>query len=210
VLNTELIPATVANSRRLLVVLPGLGDSMEGWRWLPEELRLPELNYLLINAPDNYYGGYSWYDLNGDSGPGILRSRGLLFDLLEAQRAAGFPSEQTALLGFSQGCLMTVDVGFRYPHRLAALVGISGYVWEPETLLQELSPTAQEQRLLFTHGTRDPLICSADVKVQVNLLQANGLAIQWREFNKVHTVAGQEELGVIRNFLAGQFETNPA
>ena len=200
-LTSELAPAIEADSRALLVVLHGLGDSMDGWRWLPDELRLPWLNCLFVNAPDDYYGGYSWYDLYGDSGPGIRRSRGLLTELLDAQRAAGFPSEQTALLGFSQGCLMTLDTGFRYPHRLAALVGISGYVWEPEELLRELSPVAKQQRTLVTHGTRDPLLPIVPVREQVGQLQAAGLDVTWREFDKVHTVAGEPELAVIREFL---------
>ena len=25
-------------------------------------MNLPWLNYLLVNAPDKYYGGYSWFD----------------------------------------------------------------------------------------------------------------------------------------------------
>ena len=51
-LTTDLIPSANPASRRLVVVLHGLGDSMAGWRWLPEAMRLPELNYLLVNAPD--------------------------------------------------------------------------------------------------------------------------------------------------------------
>lgn len=205
-LTTELIPAKQAGSKRLLIVLHGLGDSMDGWRWLPGELRLPWLNYLLVNAPDDYYGGHAWYDLYGDSAPGIRRSRGLLFHLLDAQREAGFPSEQTALLGFSQGCLMTFDVGFRYPHRLAALVGISGYIWQPDELLRELSPAAKQQRGLFTHGTADPLIPMVNVRdEQVSRLQAAGLNLTWREFAKAHTIAGEAELSVIREFLTDAF-----
>lgn len=200
-LTTDLIPSANPASRRLVVVLHGLGDSMAGWRWLPEAMRLPELNYLLVNAPDDYYGGYSWYDLNGDPGPGVVRSRILLQELLHSLRERGYPSAETALLGFSQGCLMTADVGFRYPERLGGLVGISGYVWEPETLLRELSPVAREQRMLFTHGTRDPLIPCRDVHRQVEALQAAGLNIEWREFPKVHTVAGEVELAIIRQFL---------
>lgn len=201
-LTTDLLPAATPASRDLLIVLHGLGDSMDGWRWLPDELELPALNYLFVNAPDAYYGGFSWYDLYGDSGPGIRRSRALLTGLLDAQRAAGFPSERTALLGFSQGCLMTFDTGFRYPHRLAALVGISGYVWEPEVLVRELPPAAREQRALFTHGRQDPLIPMIQVREeQVPVLRNAGLDLTWREFDKAHTVAGAAEIGVIREFL---------
>src|ERR1041385_281011 len=58
-LESEFIEARERGSRRLLIALHGLGDSIEGYRWLPNALSLPWLNYLLVNAPDEYYGGYS-------------------------------------------------------------------------------------------------------------------------------------------------------
>ena len=80
-LKSELIPAAQKNSKRLLVMLHGLGDSMEGYRWVPEAIDFPWLNYLLVNAPDEYYGGYSWYDFAGNIVPGVARSRKMLFEL---------------------------------------------------------------------------------------------------------------------------------
>ena len=200
-LETELIPSRSPSSRRLLIMLHGLGDSIEGFRWLPPALNLPWLNYLLVNAPDDYYGGYSWYDFVGDMKPGVERSRKLLFELLDAQSKVGFPPREIVLGGFSQGCLMSLDAGLRYPQRLAGIVGISGYVAEPERLIQELSPVAFQQRVLMTHGTLDPLIPFAIVREQVNLLKSAGLHIQWHEFVKPHTIAGEPELEVIRNFV---------
>ena len=112
-LQTEFYKATDPASRHLMVVLHGLGDSSAGYRWLPGALQLPSMNYLLVNAPDAYYGGFSWYDLAGEPGPGVRRSRDQLFELLDQLRAAGFPTEGTVLFGFSQGCLMTIEVGMR-------------------------------------------------------------------------------------------------
>src|SRR5258706_11393323 len=116
-LHTEWIRAADKNSRCLMVMLHGLGDSIEGYRWWPEAMRLPWMNYLLVNGPDEYYGGYSWFDYPDDLAPGVLRSREMLFELIYYVRARGFPAEQITLGGFSQGGLMTVDVGLRYPHR---------------------------------------------------------------------------------------------
>src|SRR5216683_5346698 len=96
-LETEFFPAAEKKSRRLMVVLHGLGDSIAGFRWLPPALNLPWLNYLLVNAPDQYYGGYSWYDFIGDMSPGVQRSRKMLFELLDAQPLAGFPADQIVL-----------------------------------------------------------------------------------------------------------------
>src|SRR5438067_4753499 len=101
-LYSEFIPAVKTDSRRLMIMLHGLGDSIEGYRWLPQALNLPWLNYLLVNAPDEYYGGYSWYDFAGDICPGVERSRKSLFDLLDKQRKNGFPTELTTFGGFSQ------------------------------------------------------------------------------------------------------------
>jgi phospholipase/carboxylesterase len=200
-LHSELIPAAEQGSRRLMVMLHGLGDSIEGYRWLPEAMRLPWLNYLLVNAPDEYYGGYSWFDYPDNLAPGVMRSRQLLFGLLDSLEAKGFPLAQTTLGGFSQGSLMTVDVGLRYPHKLAGLVGISGWVFEVEKLLKELSPVALEQRLLITHGKFDPLIPFAPVCEQVNRLKSAGFQVEWHEFAKDHTIAGEQELSVIRKFV---------
>ena len=200
-LTTEFIPAREPGSRWLLVMLHGLGDSLAGFRFLPTALRLPWLNYLLVNAPDDYYGGYSWYDIPGNAGPGVARSRKLVAELLDAQRAAGFPTEQTYLGGFSQGCLMTIDAGASYPHRFAGLLGVSGYVFEPERLLREMPPVAREQRFLITHGHFDPLIPLAGVKGQIEQLRAGGLNLAWHEFAKEHTIAGEPEFAVLRDFI---------
>jgi phospholipase/carboxylesterase len=204
-LNTEFISARDRNSRRLLVALHGLGDSSVGYRWLPSTLGWPWMNYLIVNAPDPYFGGFSWYDFSGNAAPGIERSRSMLFELLDIQREKGFATEQTTLFGFSQGCLMTVELGFRYPHVFAGLVGISGYVHEPEKLVKELSPVATRQRMLFTHGTQDPLIPFGEVYRQVSFLKTAGLSIQWHQFVKAHTIAGEEELALIRDFIVAGY-----
>ena len=208
-LHHEFIPAADKNSRALWIMLHGLGDSIEGFRWLPEAMRLPWMNYLLVNAPDEYYGGFSWFNFGGDILPGVARSRELLFELLDAQRAKSFATEQTILGGFSQGCLMSIEVGLRYPHRLAGIVGISGYVCQPDELVEQLAPVAFEQRLLVTHGTKDPLIRFADVREQINILKAAGLHVEFHEFLKAHTIAGDEEIEVIRNFVRGGYPQIP-
>lgn len=200
-LHSEFVPAAEPASRRLMIMLHGLGDSLEGYRWWPEALRLPWLNYLLVNAPDEYFGGYSWFEYPGDIVPGVHRSTKLLFELLDATRAQGFPTEQTILGGFSQGCVMSIEVSLRYPHLLAGVVGISGCVCEPEQLAREMSPVARQQRLLVTHGQWDPVIPFALARRQTRQLKAAGVNLEWHEFNKDHTIAGEPELALIRDFI---------
>jgi phospholipase/carboxylesterase len=96
---------------------------------------------------------------------------------------------------------MAVEVGLRYPHRFAGVVGISGWVFEVEKYPNELSPFARQQRILMTHGTGDPMVPIAKVRPQIPLLKAAGINIEWREFVKDHTIAGEQELSVIREFV---------
>jgi phospholipase/carboxylesterase len=200
-LDTDLLETSRDTGRRLMLVLHGLGDSMDGYRWLPGALQLPWMNYLLVNAPDTYYAGFSWYDIYNTPSPGIERSRKLLFELLDDARGKGFPTDKTMVFGFSQGCLMSLEIGSRYPHKLAGIVGISGYAHQPERLAVEFSTPAREQRFLLTHGTQDPLIPIEKVRPQIEMLTQAGLKIKWHEFIKAHTIAGEQEMAVIRDFV---------
>ena len=190
-LQTDFIKASDTDSKFLMVVLHGLGDSMEGYRFLPEVLGLPWMNYLLVNAPDPYFTGYQWYSIPGeDQEKEIERSRKMLFELLDHQRSQGWPTEKTFLFGFS--------------YRFAGIVGISGYLFHPEQLLKEQSPVAKDQHFLITHGTYDPLIPISETKKGYDFASRQGLQIDWVEFPKDHTIQGEAELKVIHEFLCRQ------
>ena len=77
---------------------------------------------------------------------------------------------------------------------------------EPDRLIQEQSPVALRQRFLITHGTEDPLIPFPEVREQINRLKAEGIQIEWHEIAKAHTIAGEAELGIIRDFVRKSFE----
>ena len=204
-LDTVCIPAESGDPRRVIVVLHGLCDSPDGYRWMPDAMQIPWLNYLLVRAPDPYTVGFSWYDLYSDPAPGVARSRKLLFELLEDLEKKT-EARNITLFGFSQGCLMATEIAARYPRRLAGILGVSGYVYEPAKLIHELSPVAREQRILLTHGTEDPLIPIDAVRAQIQQLKQAGLQIDWREFIKSHTIAGDEELEVLRNFVKAGYD----
>jgi predicted esterase len=53
----------------------------------------------------------------------------------------------------------------------------------------------------MTHGTGDPMVPIAKVRPQIPLLKAAGINVEWREFAKDHTIAGEQELSVIREFV---------
>jgi phospholipase/carboxylesterase len=192
---------------RVLVVFHGLGDSLHGFTWMPRELRLDSLSYLLVNAPDDYYGGYSWFDFTGggaDMGPaiaGIKRSRKLIQGLLDELGAQGIADGDIFLFGFSQGCLMALDAGLRTEKRLGGIIGVSGWLAFQEEYPGAFSPVARDQAFLVTHGLRDPLLPFRVTEAQCAFLKAQGLNLTFQRYDKDHTVL-PEELRDIRSWLA--------
>lgn len=195
-------PADGGLVRRVILVLHGRGDSPAGFYWLAPELGLPEVAYLLLQAPDDYYGGWSWYDLPPNQGPGILRSRALLFGAIDALAEQGVASEDVVLFGFSQGCLVAIDVGLRYPKPLAGVCGISGYVMWPDQAAAEATPHAKTMPWLVTDGSLDGVVPHAQTAPGIAALQAAGVPVDYRTFPKGHTIEPQEELPLIRTWLA--------
>lgn len=201
------VPARVPGPRqRVMAVFHGLGDSLNGFTWMPSALGLDGLSYLLVNAPDDYYGGYSWFDFTGggaDMGAaiaGIKRSRGLIQGLLGELEAQGIASADTFLFGFSQGCLMALDAGLRYGKRLGGIVGVSGWLAFQEEYPAAFSPVAREQAFLVTHGLRDPLLPFQATQAQCAFLKAQGIAVEFKAYGKEHTML-PEEVGDIRAWL---------
>ena len=191
-------------SRRLIVVLHGLGDSLEGFTWMPPLLGLPWLTFRLVNAPHPSFMGFAWYDLE-DPEPGVLEGRARLRRLFAELAAQGWAAANTVLFGFSQGCLMALDFALRHDERLAGIVGVSGYVFGLERLPAELHPRAREQAWLLTHGSQDELLPIARTRQQMERLQALGLPIEWHEFPQTHTIDPQDELALIREWIAARW-----
>jgi phospholipase/carboxylesterase len=196
----ESIPAREPGGKTV-VVLHGRGDSIEGFRFLPEAIGNPRLAYRLLNAPDRYYTGWSWYDLPPNQGPGVLRSRALITAELDALRAQGIASEDLILFGFSQGCLMSIDVALRYPHRLGGVCGISGYMHFVERL-HEAVPEAKQTAWLITHGVHDDLLPIENTRAAVEALRGAGIPVEWHEFEKDHTIDPRDELPLLRRWFA--------
>ncbi len=187
------VPAAVSGNReRVMVVLHGLGDSLNGYRFLPQALGIPEMSYLLLNAPDPYYGGYAWYDFMGNPAPGIGRSRELLLALLEELSEQGIAPADTFLFGFSQGCLMAVDVALRAPEALGGVVGVSGYVAFPDEYPAAFSPAARSQRILVTHGHHDPVVPCEPARKQFQELRKLGIGVDFVTYEKDHTMLAGE------------------
>ncbi len=183
-----------------MIILHGRGDSSAGFTWLPAYLDIDDMNYLLLDAPYDYFGGRSWYDLPPHQLVGIEYSTKILTEIFDTLFKEEFDASQSFLFGFSQGSLLTFEFGARYEKQLAGYLAISGYIYDPERLLKEMNPALKDANWLCTHGTYDDVLPFTTSKAQVETLQNAGFNIEFKSYPKVHTIA-EEELEMIKEWI---------
>ena len=98
-LDNIFIPSKVP-SKKLMVILHGRGDSSDGFTSLPPFLDIDEMNYLLLDAPFEYFSGFSWYQLPPNQLPGIEYSSQLLTTVLDELFEDKFNAHESFLFGF--------------------------------------------------------------------------------------------------------------
>jgi len=192
--------ASKKTSKKLMVILHGRGDSSQGFRWMPKVLDIDEMNYLLLDAPYDYFGGRSWYDLPPNQLEGIAHSSTILTDIFDELFESQFNAHESFLFGFSQGSLLTLEFGARYKKKLAGYMAISGYTLDPELLLKEMNTELKNANWLSTHGESDNILPFETSKAQVKVLQKGGLPIEFKVYDKDHTIV-EEELMMIKKWI---------
>ena len=83
--------------------------------------------------------GYQWFDLSNDD-PNYILNESLkaeikLFRFLEeVKKEYNFDNNQIVLSGFSQGCMMSINIGLTSEKPFNCIVGFSGKIINPENL----------------------------------------------------------------------------
>jgi phospholipase/carboxylesterase len=133
-------------------------------------------------------GGRQWYDLlPAPAWEQLPEARTALRQRLLAL-ATSVPLERTALLGFSQGAAMALDValdvgtGDMGPLPLAALIACSGY---PHP---DWHPGRSATRILLTHGDQDPMVAPGASAEVERALKAAGGSVQRLTFPGGHGI----------------------
>ena len=198
-LNHTFIPAKVP-SKKLMIILHGRGDSSNGFIFLPPYLNLDDMNYILLDAPYDYFGGFSWYDLPPNQLQGIAYSSGLLAETLDILFEEDYTPEESFLFGFSQGSLLTFEFGARYEKVLAGYIAVSGYIYDAQNLLKEMNPNVKTSNWLCTHGTYDDVLPYHTSKAQVETLQNGGFDIEFKSYEKAHTI-DEAELQMLAQWI---------
>jgi phospholipase/carboxylesterase len=111
----------------------------------------------------------------------MVRLRGplaaeILDKFLDAELAKrGLTDRDLALVGFSQGTMMSLHVGPRRPNRIGGILGFSGSLIAPNLLASELK---SKPPVLLIHGTADQVVPYGALAQAEKALKEAGVPIE--------------------------------
>ena len=195
-----------------VIWLHGLGADGGDFEPMIQELKIPQLRFILPHAPEmpvtlnNGYVMPAWYDLYGltpnteEDAQGIAQSQRYLEGLIANEIALDIPARRIVLAGFSQGGAIVLHTALRYPQPLAGVLALSTYLPLKAQLNAEAHPSNQETPIFMAHGTQDTVISLPTNQISREILLNAGYALQFNAYNMAHSVC-QQEIADIRAFL---------
>ena len=177
-------PALGGQPDSLVILLHGLGaDGNDLIGLAPYWARaLPRTEFVSPHAPfpcDMAPFGRQWFSLQDRSPAMVLAGVQAAAPILDgfidqALASRGLDEARAALVGFSQGTMMSLYVAPRRRRAFAAIVGYSGAVVGAEALAVE---TRSRPPVLLVHGDADPVVPFQALAVATQALRAAGLAV---------------------------------
>jgi phospholipase/carboxylesterase len=182
----RLAPASGAAPRQLVVLVHGYGADGNDLIGLGREWArvLPDAAFAAPHGPERCPGapaGRQWFALSRidpDEVSAGARSAGPVlerFIATELERLA-LADAALALVGFSQGTMMALQVGLRRARPPAAIVGYSGALAAPERLAREISARPP---VLLIHGDADPVVPVEALYLAAAALSGLEVPVEW-------------------------------
>ena len=179
--------AKSGTAKSLVIFLHGYGADGADLLGLADPLgeHLPDTVFVAPDAPEQCRMnpmGYQWFPIpwiDGstpiESGASLQNAREMLTIFLDhIAEETGIPTEKTALVGFSQGTMMSLDIGPTQETALAGIVGFSGRLLETERL--ELVKSRPPIQLI--HGDEDEIVAYESMAKAEQALSATGFDVE--------------------------------
>ncbi len=198
-----------------IIWMHGLGASAHDFVDMPRLITRPGTRWIFPNAPirpvtlNNGWKMPSWFDIRYLAGQSegerecpmeAQESSEIIAEIIAKEHNQGIPYERIVLVGFSQGGAMSLYTGCRFPHRIAGMVCLSGYLLFPEKHLEACSESNRETPILLCHGIRDDMVPFTAGEQSVAFLREHGWPIEFESYPMFHEVC-MAEINRVGTFL---------
>jgi phospholipase/carboxylesterase len=146
----------------------------------------------------------AWYDITGrdisdrEDLAGIHKSAVAISELIEREASRGIAYKNIVLAGFSQGCAMSLQVGLRFPHAIAGIMALSGYLPLAKTLPLERSEANAKTPIYMAHGLWDAVITLERAEASADILEKLSYQVDWNTYPMEHSLHPDELVDISR------------
>jgi len=178
-------PASGGEAKQLVILLHGVGADGNDLIGLAPFLQqgLPDAAFVSPNAPhpfDMAPMGRQWFSLQDLSPPAIIAgveaAAPILDGFIDGMRdQLELADDQVALLGFSQGTMMSLFVAPRRETPLAGVLGYSGMLVGGPRLPEEMK---SKPPVMLIHGEADEVVAHASLAMAESELKTLGFSVK--------------------------------
>ena len=124
--------------------------------------------------------GFQWFDLTKEDSNYILEQSIIAENKIkqfidEVKQEFNLTNSQICLSGFSQGCMMSINVGLTAEEKFSCIVGFSGKIIDQNNLKERIKNTTNT---LLIHGDNDQIVPSTHLLEAKDFLIRNSVPVQ--------------------------------
>jgi len=164
-LATKIIKPENNSIKNAIILLHGYGGdgndisavTLNWKRFLPETIFLCPNGHEICPINPN---GFQWFDLEKDDPAYILEEtikaeKKLNFFINEIKSEFNLNNSEICLSGFSQGCMMSINLGLTAEENFNCIVGFSGKIIDKENISKRMK---SKTKMLLIHGEQDEVV----------------------------------------------------
>ncbi len=212
-LETKIIrPEEGINIKSAIILLHGYGGdgkdiSMLSLNW---KRHLPNTIFICPNGHEKCSvnpSGYQWFDLSKDDPEYILdqslkaeKKVNLFID--EIKKEFNLNNNQICLSGFSQGCMMSLNLGLTSDEEFNCIVGFSGKIINQENLK---SRKKNSSSTLLIHGDSDQVVSPSHLLEAKDFLIRNNIDVETHLIKNCDHHIPIESSSIALNYISKKF-----
>ena len=185
-LNTTIIKPDQNNKiNNAVILLHGYGGDGKDISMLTLNWKrfLPNTVFLCPNGHEKCsinQSGFQWFDLSKDD-PKYIIEQSLKAEQIikkyinEVKELYKLNNSKICLSGFSQGCMMSINIGLTSDENFNCVVGFSGKIIDKDNLVKRISSTT---KMLLLHGDKDVVVPSSNLLDAKDFLLRNKIEVE--------------------------------
>tara|TARA_Y100000758_G_scaffold13892_1_gene10052 strand:+ start:508 stop:1164 length:657 start_codon:yes stop_codon:yes gene_type:complete len=213
-LNTSIIkPEKNISITSAIILLHGYGGSGKdisiitlNWkRFLPNTVFLCPDGHEKCSINPN---GYQWFDSSNDDPNYILeeskKSEKKINEFIkEVKKNYNLKNSQICLSGFSQGCMMSINLGLTTNENYNCVVGFSGKIIDKKDLLKRKTSST---KMLLMHGDMDTVVPSNNLLEAKDFMIRNNIQVETKLIKNCDHHIPIEASSLALNYIKNNFK----